>query len=99
MYKFDLKKLTGKKWKEVEGLESGVGIDWYFESVDGTLAAWVNHDESWVTLKIISLTASGDDLPQGFISCGRFVPSQVDHYDPNLVFEMQGNSEEIPWLR
>jgi hypothetical protein len=95
----DLEGLTGKKWEEVEGRDTKCGIDYYFESVDGTLAAWVNHDQGWVTLKIVSLVADADDVPQGFVSCGQLVPSQVDHYHPNLVFEMQGNSEEIPWLR
>jgi hypothetical protein len=92
-----LETLTGRKWNEVEGPESGCGIDWYFESVDGTLAAWLNLDQSWVTLKIVSLAADGD-RPEGIMPCGRLVPSQVDHYSPDLVFEMQGVATDVPWL-
>jgi hypothetical protein len=92
-----LEALTGKEWEEVDGPDSGVGLDWYYESSDGTLAAWVNLDQTWVTLKIVSLVADGH-RPEGVMPCGRIVPCQIDHYSPNLVFEMQGDESEIPWL-
>jgi hypothetical protein len=94
-----LEKLTGKKWKEAEGPKTGIGIDWYFETVDERLAAWVNIDQIWVTIKIVSLVADENDRHEGVMPCGRYVFSQIDHYSPNLVFEIQGDVTEIPWLR
>jgi hypothetical protein len=92
-----LEQLTGKKWREVDGPESGVGLDWYYETEDGTLAAWLNLDQDWVTLKIESLVAE-DGRREGIMPCGKLAPNQVDHYSPNLVFEMQGDSTDVPWL-
>jgi hypothetical protein len=94
-----LEELTGKSWEEVEGPDTHVGVDSYYESGDGTLAAWINVDQTWVTVKITSLAADANGRPRGAVPCGQVVDTQIDRHSPDLVFELQGDSSEIPWLR
>jgi len=46
-----LEKVTGKKnWKEINGPDSGCGLDYWYKS--GKCEAYINLDQGWITVSI-----------------------------------------------